>query len=135
MLRKYIPRAYKNLPGTAGLQITPTVVLSTGMLAPFYSSQAQETFRILGEIGAEDAKAKEITGQYQTRLAAMGFPSMMSGISEAPYDILAIISGAPWVFLRICWTRRFRNMWSRPAGCSRISRFRRCSISAMWICR
>ena len=54
MLRKYIPRAYKNLPGTAGLQITPTVVLSTGMLAPFYSPQAQETFRILGEIGAED---------------------------------------------------------------------------------
>ena len=52
MLRKYIPRAYKNLPGTAGLQITPTVVLSTGMLAPFYSPQAQETFRILGEIGA-----------------------------------------------------------------------------------
>ena len=88
MLRKYIPRAYKNLPGTAGLQITPTVVLSTGMLAPFYSPQAQETFRILGEIGAEDAKAKEITGQYQARLAAMGFPSMMSGISEAPYDIL-----------------------------------------------
>ena len=73
MLRKYIPRAYKNLPGTAGLQITPTVVLSTGMLAPFYSPRPRKPSEFWGN-RAEDAKAKEVTGQYQARLAAMGSP-------------------------------------------------------------
>lgn len=88
MLRKYLPRAYKNLGGTANLNFTPTVVLSTGMLAPFYAPGAQETFRKLAEIGAEDAKAAEASAKYSKILADMGFPPMITGISEAPYDIL-----------------------------------------------
>ncbi len=88
MLRKYLPRAYGNLTGTANLHLTPTVVLSTGMLSPFYAPEAQDTFRKIAEIGAEDAKAAAASAKYSGILAEMGFPPMLSGISEAPYDIL-----------------------------------------------
>lgn len=88
MLRKYLPRAYKNLSGTAHLNLTPTVVLSTGMLSPFYAPEAQETFRKIAEIGAADAEAAAASGKYGAILSEMGFPPMITGISEAPYDIL-----------------------------------------------
>lgn len=88
MLRKYIPRAYSGLKGMAGVGVTPTVVLSTGMLSPLYSQDAQAAFKLLAEIGAEDAKAGAATGKYMQQLAQLGFPGMISGISEAPYDIL-----------------------------------------------
>lgn len=88
MIRKYIPRAYPTLKGLAGLSLTPTVVLSTGMLSPFYNPEAQEAFRLLAKIGEEDAKAGAATGKYMQQLAELGFPGMISGISEAPYDIL-----------------------------------------------
>lgn len=88
MIRKYIPRAYPKLKGLAGLCLTPTVVLSTGMLSPFYNPEAQEAFRLLAKIGEEDAKAGAATGKYMQQLTDLGFPGMISGISEAPYDIL-----------------------------------------------
>lgn len=88
MLRKYVPRAYKNLTGTAGLHLIPTVVLNTGMLSPYYSEEAQETFQKIAQIGAEDAKAASASAKYSQILAEMGFPPMLTGISEAPYDIL-----------------------------------------------
>ena len=88
MLRKYIPRAYKNLAGTAGVRLDPTIVLSTGFLKTLYSPQMMETFRILEQIGAEDARAAEMTAKYQAEISAMGFPPMITGASEAPYDIL-----------------------------------------------
>lgn len=61
MLRKYIPRAYKNLTGTAGLRFDPAIVLNTGLVGSLYSPQAQETFQLLGQIGEEDAKAAKMT--------------------------------------------------------------------------
>lgn len=88
MIRKYVPRAYSNLKGMAGLNLTPTIVLSTGMLSPYYSPEAQDTFQKLAQIGAEDAKAAAATTKYNNILADMGFPPMMTGASEAPYDIL-----------------------------------------------
>nr|WP_317363125.1 uroporphyrinogen decarboxylase family protein [uncultured Blautia sp.] len=88
MIRKYVPRAYSNLKGMAGLNLTPTIVLSTGMLSPYYSPEAQDAFQKLAQIGAEDAKAAAATAKYNNILADMGFPPMMTGASEAPYDIL-----------------------------------------------
>lgn len=88
MLRKYVPRAYKNLQGTAGLNLIPTIVLSTGMLAPYHSEEALETFRKLAQIGEENAKVNAATAKYNQILGEMGFPPMMTGASEAPYDIL-----------------------------------------------
>ena len=88
MMNKYIPRAYKNLGAAANLKMTPTVVLSTSLLTPLYSPQAQEYYGKLAQIAAEDAKAGAATGKYGQILAEMGFPPYMTGISEAPYDIL-----------------------------------------------
>ena len=89
MMRKYIPRAYPGLKGMAGLGLTPTVVLSTGMLSPFYSPEAQEAFQVLAKIGEEDVKARAASGKYMQELMELGFPCMFSGgTSEAPYDIL-----------------------------------------------
>lgn len=88
MIRRYVPRAYSNLKGMAGLNLTPAIVLSTGMLSPYYSPEAQDTFQKLAQIGAEDAKAAAATTKYNNILADMGFPPMMTGASEAPYDIL-----------------------------------------------
>lgn len=86
MLRKYIPRAYQNLPGTAGLQLTPTIVLNTTFLSPCYSDEIQETFQKIRQIGEEDAKAAAASAKYSKILEQMGFPPMMTGSSEAPYD-------------------------------------------------
>ena len=88
MLRKYLPRAYGNLAGTANLRFTPTVVLSTSLLSPFYSPEAQDTFRKIAEVGARDAEAAAESAKYSKIITDMGFPPMMTGMSEAPYDIL-----------------------------------------------
>ena len=88
MLRKYVPRAFSNLKGTSMLNLIPTVVTNTSILAPFSSQEAQDTFQKLAQIGAENKKAAAATAKYSNLLADMGFPPMMTGISEAPYDIL-----------------------------------------------
>lgn len=88
MIRKYIPRVYPNLKALEKISITPTVVLSTTMLAPFYDPEVQSAMQLLAQIGEEDAKAAAASADIANKLAAMGYPTMMSGISEAPYDIL-----------------------------------------------
>ena len=88
MIRKYIPRAYGNIKGTEGIKVTPTVVLNTRMMAPLYSPEFLEAVQTMAKIGEEDAKAGAATGKYMGILAGMGFPGLMCGISEAPYDIL-----------------------------------------------
>lgn len=88
MLRKYIPRAYPALGGFANFRLTPTVVLSTGMLAPLYSPEAQQTYATLSQIAAEDAAAGQVTRAYMQKLTEMGFPGMLIGLTEVPFDIL-----------------------------------------------
>jgi len=88
MLRKYIPRAYPNLKAFEGMQFTPTVVLNTTFLSPLYSQPMQEAYALLGKIAEEDGKANAAMMEYVMKLAGMGFPSLITGASEAPYDIL-----------------------------------------------
>lgn len=88
MIRKYIPRAYPGLRGFSGFTLTPTVVLNTRTLSPLYSEEALEAYQNLSKIAQEDAKAGDATGKYMQELAGMGFPGLISGMSEAPYDIL-----------------------------------------------
>ncbi len=88
MIRKYIPRAYPNLKGLAGISLIPSVVLNTGLLSPLYSPDAANAYQVLAKIAEEDAKAGAATGKYMQILTEMGYPGMLSGISEAPYDIL-----------------------------------------------
>jgi hypothetical protein len=88
MLRKYIPRAYSKLGGFAGVNFTPTVVLSTGFLSPLYSPEMLEMYETLAQIGKLDAGATGALLGYSSKLAEMGFPGFMCGVSQAPYDIL-----------------------------------------------
>jgi len=89
MLRKYIPRMYPALKGFAGVNLIPTVVLSTSLLSPLYGDpDILAAYETLARIAAEEAETARMTGIYQQKLAEMGFPGMMTGISEAPYDIL-----------------------------------------------
>ncbi|MDD3217760.1 MAG: uroporphyrinogen decarboxylase family protein [Lachnospiraceae bacterium] len=88
MLRKYIPRAYPSLKNLANIQLTPTVVLNTGLLSSLYSPGMQEAYELLAKIGKADADASAAGKMYQQKLGEMGFPGLITGISEAPYDIL-----------------------------------------------
>lgn len=88
MIRKYIPRAFPNLQGLSGLQAIPTIVLSTSILAPFYSPAALEAYQLLGKIAAADSEAAAASAKYTPMLAEIGLPVMFTGASEAPYDIL-----------------------------------------------
>jgi len=88
MLRKYIPRAYSNLNGFSGVSITPTVVLSTSLLAPLYSPEMLSMYGKLEQISKLDAEATGMLLSYSAKLGEMGFPGMISGVSQAPYDIL-----------------------------------------------
>ena len=88
MLRKYIPRVYANLPGFAGVGLTPTVVLSTSFLSPLNSPEMLGMYKTLEEIAKADAEAATANAEYNAKLAGLGFPPLMTGISEAPYDIL-----------------------------------------------
>ena len=88
MIRKYIPRVYPNLKALEKISITPTVVLNTTMMAPLYDPEVQAAMNLLAQIGEQDAKTAAASADVANKLAAMGYPTMMSGISEAPYDIL-----------------------------------------------
>ena len=88
MMRKYIPRAYDNLQGFKDVALTPTIVLNTTFLAPFYSPAMLETARLLSEIAKCDAEAGALFPVYTAKLADIGMPPMFSGLSQAPYDIL-----------------------------------------------
>ena len=88
MMRKYIPRAYSNLKGFVGIKFTPTVVLNTGLLAPLYSPDMLEMYETIAQIGKRDYEARTALLEYTAKLGEMGFPALMSGISQVPYDIL-----------------------------------------------
>ncbi len=88
MIRKYIPRMYPSLKSFANISLIPTVVLSTSLIGPLYDPEMLKAYETLAKIGAEEAETARMSGIYMQKLAEAGFPGMMSGISEAPYDIL-----------------------------------------------
>ncbi|MCC8067282.1 MAG: hypothetical protein LIO94_09315 [Clostridiales bacterium] len=88
MLRKYIPRAFPSLKAFSEISLRPTVVLSTSLLAPLTSPDMANAYQLLCQIGEADREAAAATGKYRQKLTELGFPGNVSGISEAPYDIL-----------------------------------------------
>lgn len=88
MLRKYLPRAYTNLGEFKSLALTPTIVLSTTFLSPLYSPEMLSMYKLMAEIAALNAEAAAATGEYMGKLTAMGFPPIVTGRSQAPFDIL-----------------------------------------------
>lgn len=88
MLRKYIPRAFSNLKGFENMTLTAGTILSINSLGNLFNPAVMEAYKKLEEIAAAEAENAKISGEYSAKLAEMGFPSMFSGASQAPYDIL-----------------------------------------------
>lgn len=88
MLKKYIPRAYANLQGFSTLSLLPAVILGTSLLASVSTPSLLETYSNLAEIAKADAEAAALTNEYWGKLSELGFPTLASGISQAPFDIL-----------------------------------------------
>ena len=89
MLRKYIPRAFPALKGLSDIRFVPSIVLNTTPLSSLYSPAAKEALTLLSQIGEEDAKASQASSEISNRLAALGFPPMITGAGEAPFDIIS----------------------------------------------
>lgn len=89
MLNKYIPRAYANLQGFASLALRPAVILGTGsMLQSVFTPELLETYSKLAEVAKNEADTTKMTYEYWGKLDAMGLPTLATGISQAPFDIL-----------------------------------------------
>lgn len=88
MLRKFIPRAFPNIQGTQNIVFASGTMMETSMLSGLYDPKTLEAFDLIAKIGKEQNKAFEATMQYAGVMAGLGYPTMITGMSEAPYDIL-----------------------------------------------
>lgn len=89
MLRKYIPRAFPKLSGLSDINIVPTVILNTTALSNLYMPSVFEAMDKLKKIGEFDGEAAVASQNLQDELTLLGFPSFVTGVGEAPYDILS----------------------------------------------
>ena len=90
IIRKYLPRVYPALKPLSTFNFTPTAVLGTSpLLNPLHSDEALEMYKTLEQIHQAEAEASAATWKYMGMITeGLGFPPIMCGISEAPYDIL-----------------------------------------------
>lgn len=90
MLRKYIPRAFPGLKGLGGmLNPAPTNYMYFGAVRSLTSPPALEAYERLLEIGRLQAAQQAALSELQGTLAGMGFPPMLTGVGNVPYDTLA----------------------------------------------
>lgn len=89
MVRKYLPRAYPALKGLESLNFVPSIVLSTLPLSGFLAPGALEAYQKLAEIAGTDAEAAAATAEVNKELTAIGVPPFLTGVGEAPFDILS----------------------------------------------
>jgi len=88
MLRKYIPRAFPNIQGTQNIVFAEGAMMDPGVLCALYNPQTLEALDLIRKIGEEQNKAFGMTMQMAGTMAGLGYPTMITGASEAPYDIL-----------------------------------------------
>lgn len=88
MLRKYIPRAFPKLAGLKGIAFNDAFMMNTSMLTSLGTPDVVGAMKILEEIAGHEAKAMQATFKYSGIAAEMGYPTMISGVCEAPYDII-----------------------------------------------
>ena len=53
-----------------------------------YHPETQQALQLIAKIGEEQNKAFAATMQFTGAMAQLGYPTMITGASEAPYDIL-----------------------------------------------
>ena len=88
MLRKYIPRAFPKLEGLKGIGFNDAFMMNTSMLTSLGTPDVVGAMKILEEIAGHEAKAMQATFKYSGIAAELGYPTMITGVCEAPYDIL-----------------------------------------------
>ena len=89
MMKKYIPRAFTNLTGLKSFNLNPATILNASFLSGIYNPDVLSAFKLLEQIGGYDAEAAAASAAVNERLGEMGMPPFMTGISEAPFDILS----------------------------------------------
>ena len=88
MLRKYIPRAFPNIQGTQNIVFADGTMMDSTMMNGLYNPKTLEALDLIRRIGEENAKAFDATMQITSTMIGLGYPTMITGASEAPYDIL-----------------------------------------------
>ena len=88
MLRKYIPRAFPNLAGLKGIAFDAAFMMNSSMLTSLGAPDVVAAMKILEKIAEEEAKATQATFKYAGIMAGLGYPGMITGVCEAPYDII-----------------------------------------------
>ena len=88
LMRKYIPRAFPALKGLENLCFNPSIILNSSFLSPLYSEEVQRSFELIGKIGEEERKARKAADDVSEKLREQGFPPMVTGVGEAPFDII-----------------------------------------------
>ena len=88
MLRKYIPRAFPNIQGTQNVFFADGTMMDSSMLNGLYNPKTLEALDLIRKIGEENNKAFGATMQFTGAMINLGYPTMITGASEAPYDIL-----------------------------------------------
>ena len=88
MLRKDIPRAFPHVVGTQNIFFADGTMMDASMMNGLYHPETQKALQLIAQIGEEQNKAFAATMQFTGAMAQLGYPTMITGASEAPYDIL-----------------------------------------------
>lgn len=89
MLRKYVPRAFPNLKGLSSIAFHPAQFLFVSDIANLYSPDALEAYGVLARIAEEEGKKAAANGKFLGMLIGMGFPPLLTGAAEVPFDIIS----------------------------------------------
>ena len=88
MLRKYIPRAYSNIQGTQNVYFADGAFMDCSAINGLYNPQTLQALDLIRKIGEENGKAFAATMQFSQAMVGLGYPTMITGASQAPYDLL-----------------------------------------------
>lgn len=89
MLRKYIPRAFPKLAGLGAISFNPAQVFFATDMNCLYAPEALEAYEVLQRMAEVEKERTEIFRKYSGILAQMGFPPLMAGFAQVPFDIIS----------------------------------------------
>jgi len=89
IFKKFMPRAYPALKGFESLDINPAYMLGANTFGPMYNSEMKATLQNVIEMIDAQEKYVQATSALENKLEEMGFPPLMSGMGEVPYDIIS----------------------------------------------
>ena len=91
ILRKYMPRTITALEPLKMLPYTPGLfyfLINVAFTAPFAIPEVAQAFETLSKTGQESLKLIMRSIEFDKEMASLGYPTMVGGITEAPYDYI-----------------------------------------------